>query len=101
MPPPLAGTHNTSPLGRANRIFVYRVSSGRLVQALADPDLLEAGLPIRLGVSHRDLVQSLAFSPRITFWPREGTARSSCGGVRMGCARWICGERETPCRVWP
>ena len=42
--------------GRANQIFVYRVSSGRLVQALADPDLLEAGLPIRLGVAHRDLV---------------------------------------------
>ena len=58
--------------GRANRIFVYRVSSGRLVQALADPDLLEAGLPIRLGVSHRDLVQSLAFSPRINLLASGG-----------------------------
>ncbi len=51
--------------GRANRIFVYRVSSGRLLQALADPDLLEAGVPRSLGRAHRDLVQSLAFSPGV------------------------------------
>ncbi len=58
--------------GRANRIFVYRVSSGRLVQALADPYLLEAGHPMRLGVAHRDLVQSLAFSPRVNLLASGG-----------------------------
>ncbi len=51
--------------GHANRVFVYRVSSGRLLQALADPDLLEAGVPRSLGRAHRDLVQSLAFSPGV------------------------------------
>ena len=50
--------------GRANRIFVYRVFSGRLLQTLADPELLEANLLLGPGAAHRDLVQSLAFSPR-------------------------------------
>ncbi len=48
---------------RANQIFIYHIPSGRLVDRLTDPHLIEAGIYEREGVAHLDLVQSLAFSP--------------------------------------
>src|SRR5205823_5441908 len=53
--------------GRANQIFIYDVPGRRLVTRLTDPALLDADLrgqhDASPGVAHRDLVQSLAFSP--------------------------------------
>src|SRR6266516_2407882 len=49
--------------GRANQIFIYHIPSKQLVTRLTDPQLLKAGLYGKLGVAHRDLVHSLAFSP--------------------------------------
>jgi WD40 repeat protein len=49
--------------GRAGQIFVYHVASGQLATRLTDPELLKAGVYQNQGVAHRDLVQSLAFSP--------------------------------------
>src|SRR5881396_1316108 len=48
---------------RANQIFIYQLPSRQLVTRLTDPQLLKAGLYGKLGVAHRDLVHSLAFSP--------------------------------------
>src|SRR2546427_622167 len=48
---------------RANQIFIYQLQSKQLVARLTDPQLLKAGLYGKLGVAHRDLVHSLAFSP--------------------------------------
>jgi len=48
---------------RANQIYVYHVPSGQLVGRLTDPQLLKSGLYKKPGVAHRDLVESLAFSP--------------------------------------
>lgn len=47
--------------GRGNQVFVYDLKSGRQVARLADPALTSAGNG--RGAAHRDLVQSLAFSP--------------------------------------
>jgi len=49
--------------GRANQIFIYHLPSGQLVTRLTDPQLIKDGLYDRPGVAHRDLVNSLAFSP--------------------------------------
>lgn len=49
--------------GRANQISVYSVPAKRELSRLTDPELLELGLYDQPGVSHRDAVQSLAFSP--------------------------------------
>lgn len=49
--------------GRANQIFVYHLPAGRLVTRLTDSNLISEGLYERAGVAHRDLVNSLAFSP--------------------------------------
>jgi len=49
--------------GRANQIFLYHLASGRLVTRLIDPTLSRMGIYPESGVSHRDLVHSLAFSP--------------------------------------
>jgi WD40 repeat protein len=48
---------------RANQIFVYHVLSKQLVTRLTDSQLLKGGIYGKLGVAHRDLVHSLAFSP--------------------------------------
>src|SRR5438445_1944068 len=48
---------------RANQIFIYHLASKQLVTRLTDSQLLKAGLYGKLGVAHRDLVHSLAFSP--------------------------------------
>ena len=61
--------------GRANQIFIYHAPTGRLVGRLTDPILAEAGLYENKGVAHRDLVQSLAFSP-------DGNTLAS-GGFRV------------------
>lgn len=52
--------------GRANHIFIYHLPTGRLVTRLTDPLLLKSGLYAPPGVAHRDLVESLAFSPDAT-----------------------------------
>ena len=48
--------------GRANQIFVYHIPSKTLVTRLTDSALLKDG-KYKDGVSHQDLVHSLAFSP--------------------------------------
>jgi WD40 repeat protein len=48
---------------RANQIFIYQLPSRQLVTRLTDSQLLKAGLSGKIGVAHRDLVHSLAFSP--------------------------------------
>src|SRR5438477_8129177 len=52
-----------SPLARANQIFIYSLPSRQLATRLTDSQLLKTGLYGKLGVAHRDLVHSLAFSP--------------------------------------
>src|SRR5947199_3483974 len=48
---------------RANQVYIYRLPSKQLLTRLTDSQLLKAGLYGKLGVAHRDLVHSLAFSP--------------------------------------
>jgi len=47
--------------GRANRVFVYHLPTGRLVAELVDPGFSSLG--DTAAAAHRDLVQSLVFSP--------------------------------------
>ena len=47
--------------GRANRVFVYHLPTDRLVAELVDPDFSSSG--DAAAAAHRDLVQSLVFSP--------------------------------------
>lgn len=54
---------NYAACGRSNRILVYHLASGRLAARLIDPSLNQGGLYRQPGVSHRDMVHSLAFSP--------------------------------------
>lgn len=51
--------------GRSNQIFLYHLISGRIVQRLVDPDLLNR-TKSHTGskTAHHDLVYSLAFSPK-------------------------------------
>src|SRR6266496_6683745 len=44
---------------RANQIFIYQLQCKQLVTRLTDPQLLKTGVYGRLGVAHRDLVNSL------------------------------------------
>ena len=48
--------------GRGNQISVYHLPTGRLAARLADPDLAK-GNPGTTALAHRDVVQSLSFSP--------------------------------------
>lgn len=48
--------------GRANQIFVYHLPSQKLLCRLTDPHLTGEGTEKTLGIAHRDIVQSLAFS---------------------------------------
>ena len=48
--------------GRGNQIFVYHLPTRRLAARLADPGLAK-GNPATAALAHRDVVQSLAFSP--------------------------------------
>lgn len=48
---------------RANQISIYHLPTQSLVTKLTDESLLKSGLYKQPGVAHRDLVQSLAFSP--------------------------------------
>ncbi|MBC8001437.1 MAG: hypothetical protein H7X97_02505 [Opitutaceae bacterium] len=72
--------------GRANQIFVYHIPTGQLVTRLTDPALIKSGLYAQHGVAHRDLVESLAFSPdgtrlasgsyrEVKLWQRAPNAR--------------------------
>ncbi|MEZ5386844.1 MAG: c-type cytochrome domain-containing protein [Prosthecobacter sp.] len=48
---------------RANQISIYHLPTQSLVTKLTDESLIKSGLYKQPGVAHRDLVQSLAFSP--------------------------------------
>lgn len=48
---------------RGNQISVYHLPTQSLVTKLTDETLLKSGLYKQPGVAHRDVVQSLAFSP--------------------------------------
>ena len=48
---------------RANQISIYHLPTQSLVTKLTDETLRKSGLYKQAGVAHRDLVQSLAFSP--------------------------------------
>jgi len=48
--------------GRGNQVFVYHLPTRRLAARLFDPALAK-GNPAAVAVAHRDVVQSLAFSP--------------------------------------
>lgn len=48
---------------RANQISIYHLPTQSLITKLTDEALLKSGLYKQPGVAHRDLVQSLAFSP--------------------------------------
>ncbi|MBB5033969.1 c-type cytochrome domain-containing protein [Prosthecobacter vanneervenii] len=48
---------------RANQISIYHLPTQSLVTKLTDEALLKSGLYKQPGVAHRDLVQSVAFSP--------------------------------------
>ena len=55
---------NYAACGRSNRILVYDLASGQLAARLIDPSLNQGDLYGEPGVSHRDMVHSLAFSPK-------------------------------------
>jgi WD40 repeat protein len=48
---------------RANQISLYHLPTQSLVTKLTDESLIKSGLYQQPGVAHRDVVQSLAFSP--------------------------------------
>ncbi len=48
---------------RANQISIYHLPTQSLVTKLTDESLLKSGLYKQPGVAHRDVVQSIAFSP--------------------------------------
>lgn len=48
---------------RANQISIYHLPTRSLVTRLTDEALLKSGLYKQPGVAHRDMVQSVAFSP--------------------------------------
>jgi WD40 repeat protein len=67
---------------RANQISLYHLPTHSLVTKLTDESLIKSGLYKQSGVAHRDLVQSLAFSPdgtrlatgsfrEVKLWKRE------------------------------
>ena len=73
---------NYAACGRSNRILVYHLASGQLAARLIDPSLNQGDLYGEPGVSHRDMVHSLAFSPdggllvsggyrNLKFWRRQ------------------------------
>ncbi len=49
--------------GRGNQVYVYDVAAGERMQRLADPGLAAEELYKGAEAAHRDIVQSLAFSP--------------------------------------
>jgi WD40 repeat protein len=84
---------------RANQIFVYSLPRRQLVTRLTDPSLVGSVGHGQHGVAHRDLVQSLAFSPdgktlasgsyrEVKLWQRPDPAvrftASGIGAQRVG-----------------
>jgi len=70
---------------RANQISIYHLPTQSLSTKLTDETLLKSGLYKQPGVAHRDVVQSLAFSPdgtrlatgsyrEVKLWKRNATA---------------------------
>lgn len=49
--------------GRANQLSIYHLPTQRFIDRLTDPSLIKSGLYAKPGVAHRDMVNSLAFSP--------------------------------------
>ncbi len=106
---------------RANQIFIYHVASGQLLTRLTDPELISSGMYQHAGVSHLDLVQSLAFSPdgetlasggfrEIKLWRRPHDVHladlvGSTGGVQSlavsADGRWAAtGEAGGAIKLW-
>jgi WD40 repeat protein len=75
--------------GRGNRVDVYHLLSGRLMENLVDGKLTSAGLT---NAAHRDLVNSLAFDP-------EGTLLASAGYREVKLWRRLPEVRKTMCEV--
>lgn len=61
--------------GRANQLSLYDLPTQRLIGRLTDPDLQKAGLYAKPGIAHRDMVNSLAFSPD-GLWLASGDYRA-------------------------
>jgi WD40 repeat protein len=70
---------------RANQIFIYDLATLQMETRLTDADLIKQEIYKNAGVAHRDLVQSLAFSPdgqrlasgsyrEVKMWRRELSA---------------------------
>jgi len=59
----LSGDAQYVACGRAGQIFLYHVPTGQSLGRLTDPLLSQSAEYEGAGVAHRDLVQSLAFSP--------------------------------------
>ncbi|MDB6006592.1 MAG: putative protein containing caspase domain protein [Prosthecobacter sp.] len=59
----VAPTGDYAAAARANQISIYHLPTQSLVTKLTDDTLLKSGLYKQPGVAHRDVVQSLAFSP--------------------------------------
>ena len=70
----LSGDGHYAACGRANRIHVYHLPTGKLITELLDPALVKDGPYHGSGAAHLDMVNSLAFSP-------DGTLLAS-GGYR-------------------
>jgi WD40 repeat protein len=78
---------------RSNQIFVYNLATQEMETRLTDADLIKQEIYKNAGVAHRDLVQSLAFSPdgkrlasgsyrEVKMWRREDSVTT----VRKGDA---------------
>lgn len=59
----VSSTGDYAAAARANQISIYHLPTQSLVTKLTDDTLLKSGLYKQPGVAHRDVVQSLAFSP--------------------------------------
>jgi WD40 repeat protein len=95
----VSGDGQLAACNRANQIFVYSLPRRQLVTRLTDPSLISSVGQGHHGVAHRDLVQSLAFSPggkllasgsyrEVKLWQRPDPAVrltvSNLGSQRVG-----------------
>ena len=99
---------------RANQIFVYDLATRQFVTRLTDDALIKQEMYKTAGVAHRDLVQSLAFSPdgarlasgsfrEVKIWRQEKTkSAASKGDAALGAVvsrlsgdgkQIICGDK--------
>ncbi|HXG46697.1 MAG TPA: c-type cytochrome domain-containing protein, partial [Methylomirabilota bacterium] len=73
---------------RGNRLFVYHLPAGRLEARLADPQFAVGASNVLAGAAHRDLVQSLAFSPEGTVLASGSYREVKLWRRRPGGKRW-------------